>query len=272
MTFIPVIQAALMAFYTYDPFKGASISRPHFTGWGNFVDVLKAPLFWLAMKNTLIYTAVVVPVSAIITLFLAFFIQPLRAGYQAFFKAAFYLPGVASEAVIALIWFWIFNPTFGLLNYLLSLVGLEPVYWLADANWALPSVMIMAVVSGWGINVIIFTTAMDNIPKSFYEAAQMDGANSARRLWSITLPLLRPAMLIVLVMGTISSLQVFTPIYLLTRGGPNNATQTVVYLIYETAFSYQQLGKAAAQSFALFAIIIVFTLVQFRFLQSKAEF
>ncbi len=261
-----------MAFYTYDRFKGGSISHPLFVGWSNYHEVLRSPVFWKSMRNTLIFAGVVVPVSTGMTLFLSFLIHPLHRAYQSFFKSAFYLPGIASEAVLALIWFWIFNPAFGVLNYFLSRIGLGPIYWLADAKWALPSIILMAIVSGWGINVIIFTTAIDHIPGSLYEAAKIDGANSRKQFWHITLPLLRPATLFVLVMGTISSLQVFTPIYMLTRGGPNNATKTVVYLIYETAFQFQQLGKAAAQAFVLFVLIILFTMIQFRFLQPRAEF
>ncbi|RMD99185.1 MAG: sugar ABC transporter permease [Calditrichaeota bacterium] len=272
MTCYPLIQAAIMAFYTYDRFKGGSISHPLFVGWSNYHEVLRSPVFWKSMRNTLIFAGVVVPVSTGMTLFLSFLIHPLHRAYQSFFKSAFYLPGIASEAVLALIWFWIFNPAFGVLNYFLSRIGLGPIYWLADAKWALPSIILMAIVSGWGINVIIFTTAIDHIPGSLYEAAKIDGANSRKQFWHITLPLLRPATLFVLVMGTISSLQVFTPIYMLTRGGPNNATKTVVYLIYETAFQFQQLGKAAAQAFVLFVLIILFTMIQFRFLQPRAEF
>ncbi|MDQ7054509.1 MAG: sugar ABC transporter permease [candidate division KSB1 bacterium] len=212
MTLIPVAQAVIMAFYSYDPFRGNSIVRPQFVGLDNFATVLRSAGFWQAMKNTLLFSLGVVPLSTALTLTFALLMQPLRRAYQHAFKAAFYLPGVVSDAVIALIWFWIFNPTFGLLNYFLSLLGFGPIYWLADETWALPSIMLMAVVSGWGVSVIIFSAAIDQIPESLYEAAAIEGAGSWRQFRHITWPLMRPAFLFVLVIGTLSSLQVFTPI------------------------------------------------------------
>ncbi len=271
MTFYPVIQAALMAFYSYDPFRGGSMGNPIFVGFDNFKEVLSDVIFWKSIKNTLIYTFFVVPVTTVITLFLAYFITPLHRKWQTFFKSVFYLPSIASDAVIALIWFWIFNPMFGLLNYFLSFFGLGPIFWLGDTNWALFSIILMMSVSYWGMNVIIFTVAFDNIPNSLYEAADIDGATFTQKFFRISLPMIKPTILFILVMGTINALQIFTPMYMMTQGGPNYATTSVVYLIYETAFRNQRLGIAAAQSFILFLIIIVFTILQFKIVQTEQD-
>ncbi len=270
-TLIPVVQAGVMAFYRYDPFRGGSAAHPLFVGWQNFLEVARDPTFWRALRNTGLFVLGVVPPGAALALLFAFALHPLHRRLQTAFKSAFYLPSVASEAVLALVWFWIFHPTLGLLNDLLGLAGAEPVYWLADPKWALPALMLMTVISGWGVNVILFSTALDAIEPELYAAAALDGAGRGQRFRHITLPLLRPAILFVVVVNTINALQVFTPVYMMTRGGPGEATQTAVYLIYETAFTSQQLGKAAAQAAVLFVVILLFAGAQFFLMRTKAE-
>lgn len=265
-TLIPIIWSCLLSFQEYMPMGSKWI------GLGNYVNVCQDLIFWRSMKNTIYYTVGVVPLGLALCMLLAVLIFPLRKGWQIFFKASLYLPGVTSGAVLALIWVWLFNPAFGLLNYLLSLVGLGPVMWLADARTAMPSIMLMSIVSGLGSTVILYLAALGGIPSTLYEAADIDGADAWVKFFRITLPLLKPTTLYALVMNTIYSFQVFTQIYMMTRGEPFYATSTVVYRIYETAFERLQFGLASAQAMILFVVIVAMAYLQFKYLSTDVEY
>ncbi|HET6455061.1 MAG TPA: sugar ABC transporter permease, partial [Armatimonadota bacterium] len=199
----------------------------------------------------------------------------LRPSGQNFYKGAFYLPGVVSAVVVAMIWLWMFDSAHGLLNYMLpTMTGgvMKPISWLGDAHIALPSLMFMAVAGGGGGAVILYLAAMGGIPATLYEAARIDGANRWTEFWRITLPLLKPTTLYLAIMGTIGSFQVFTSIYMMTRGGPNYATTTVVYRIYETAFEFLKLGRASAMALILALIIVGVSIVQFKVLGTEVEY
>ena len=244
-------------------------------GMRNYQIALAEPVFWRSLANTALYTMVVVPVGISIALFLSALIFPLRSSAQNFYKGAFYLPGVVSAVVVSMIWLWMFDSAHGLLNYLLPLATggmMKPIAWLGDAHIALPSLMFMAVAGGSGGAVILYLAAMGGIPATLYEAARIDGANRWTEFWRITLPLLKPTTLYLAIMGTIGSFQVFTSIYMMTRGGPNYATTTVVYRIYETAFEFLKLGRASAMALILALIIIGVSIVQFKVLGTEVEY
>ena len=215
----------------------------------------------------------VVPGSIAIALVLSELIFPLPHLAQTIFKSAFYLPGVVSAVVIVLVWRWIYNPnSYGLLNYLLSFFGAEPVGWLLDTQLALPALMATSLIGGQGAAVVLILAAMGGIPRHLYESARLDGSSRWTDFIHITLPLLKPTLLYLLIMGTIASFQVFTGIFLLTHGGPNNATTTVVFSIYQTAFSQFDFGYASAQAVILFIITIGFSIVIFKMLSEDVEF
>ena len=221
----------------------------------------------------MIYTGGVVPASLVISLFLAYVIFGLKTSWaQAIFKSAFYIPVVTSGAILSLVWLWLFNPARGLLNYILSLVGLGPFLWTSDPQMALPSLMFMAIIGGHGAAIVLLTAAMGSIPSSYYEAARLDGASSWRQYWEITLPLLKPTLLYLLVTSTIVSFQVFTQVLMMTSGGPNYETTSLVYLIYVDAFEYFDFGKAAAEATLLSVGLACIAVLQYKWLSTDIEY
>ncbi len=262
----PIIRAVYLSFVNF------SIWGDTWVGLNNFHDAFKDPLFWLAMKNTGYYTLTSVPASLAIAFLLAVLVFPLGQRASAFFKSAYYLPNVASAAVLSLVWLWLFEPRFGLLNYLLSLVGVSRILWLANPKTAMNSLVLMTLAGGHGYSVILITAAMGSVPESLYEAARLDGANRWSQFWRVTLPLLKPVTLYLLVMDTIGSFQIFTSIYIMTRGGPANATLTVVFLIFRQAFNFFNYGLASAQALVLFLIILAVSAIQYRWLSADVEY
>ena len=270
-----VFSAYPIAATVYLSFVRFNLQGNTWIGTRNYQIALGEPVFWRSLANTALYTMVVVPVGISIALFLSALIFPLRSSAQNFYKGAFYLPGVVSAVVVSMIWLWMFDSAHGLLNYLLPAISggmLKPISWLGDSHIALPSLMFMAVAGGGGGAVILYLAAMGGIPATLYEAARIDGASRWTEFRRITLPLLKPTTLYLAIMGTIGSFQVFTSIYMMTRGGPNYATTTVVYRIYETAFEFLKLGRASAMALILALIIIGVSIVQFKVLGTEVEY
>ena len=266
-TIYPIIQSFLLSFQAW------GIRSNAWVGLEQYRRLIEDPIFRKALLNTLYFTVVVVPGSIAIALVLSELIFPLPHLAQTIFKSAFYLPGVVSAVVIVLVWRWIYNPnSYGLLNYLLSFFGAEPVGWLLDTQLALPALMATSLIGGQGAAVVLILAAMGGIPRHLYESARLDGSSRWTDFIHITLPLLKPTLLYLLIMGTIASFQVFTGIFLLTHGGPNNATTTVVFSIYQTAFSQFDFGYASAQAVVLFIITIGFSIVIFKMLSEDVEF
>jgi multiple sugar transport system permease protein len=266
----PVIRALLLAFQDYQ-----LTGEVRFVGFKNFVDgVIKDPVFWLAMKNTALYSIVRVPINVFVGLIIATLIFQCSYRWQSFFRAAYYLPGVISLVVISMVWKWLFNPNYGLLNQLLMKIGLisQPIPWLTSSKFALPSLMLMAILSSPGSAIILYLAAMSNIPKSLYEAASLEGADEVTQWWKITVPLLNNTTLYLLVMNTIASFQVFTQVYVMTKGGPGYATTMVAPLIYFRAFKDYEFGIASAQALVLFLVILSISIVQFKYIRRRGEY
>lgn len=263
---IPIIWSLFVSFQEYRVFG------TEWVGLQNFRDAFQDDLFWIAVANTLKYAVVVMPSTVIIALMLATLIHPLRSGAQTFFRASFYLPTVASSVVIAMVWRWIFQTRYGIANYFLGLVGIEPINWLHSSAWALKSVIIMAVLTPPGVGIILYLAAMGSIPESLYEAARIDGANRFVQWWRITLPLLKPTTLYLMIVSTIGSFQVFDQVMLMTQGGPGYATTTIVHRIYNVAFRDFQFGYAGAMSMLLFAAVITLAFIQSKLVSSDVEF
>lgn len=266
-TLLPIIQSFILSFQHW------TLKSVTWAGFENYERMMQDTLYFKALRNTFVYTLIVVPVGTAIALGLAELIRPLRPASQTFFKSAFYLPTVVAAAVIVLVWAWIYNPNeFGLLNYLLSLVGQKPVLWLQDPNIALMALTATSLVGGHGAAVVLILAAMGGIPDSLYESARLDGSTHGQEFQYITLPLLKPTILYLVVLGTINSFQVFTGIYLLTNGGPAFATATAVFYIFKTGFLSFEMSYASAQAAVLFAIIMVFSIILFRTLSTEVEF
>ncbi|NOZ27068.1 MAG: sugar ABC transporter permease [Chloroflexi bacterium] len=286
-TLLPMIWAVLITFFRYSPTRQGGFlglgGENRFLGLGNYLDLFSdspsGRLFRVAVKNTFIFALLVLPLNLAITLPLAVLIESVRERFKTIFRTIYFLPTVTSLVAVSLVWGVIYNPTFGLLNLLLRSVGLKGMSWLSDPQTTVlgvPLPMICLIVTyvwqDMGYNLVIFIAGIQGIPEVFHEAARVDGANAWQRFWRITLPLLRPTLTFVIVMTMLSSWQVFVIFYVMTRGGPGNATRTLVLHIYETAFRHQEMGLAATMAIALFAIILITTLIQLRVLRQEWEY
>ena len=236
-------------------------STKRFAGLRNYATLLSDSRFWNSLKNTTYYS-LQIPIGMVIALALAVLLIRMRSGNL--FRTIFYIPAVTSMVVISVMWKWLYNPEFGVLNYLLSFVGLGPYKWLDSRQMVIPSLIVMMVWYSLGHRIIMFSSGLQSIPKEYYEAAVVDGASGFQQLIYITLPLLKPITLFILVTSVISPFQIFAPVWMMTRGGPLRASEVIVYLIYQEAWQRMNMGYAAAQSWILFGLLFVFTVIQFR--------
>ncbi len=259
---IPIVWSFVLSFQEFN------IMGSTWVGIENYVDAFQSKVFRISLWNTLLYTIITVPAFVLTALLIATLVQPLGKLSQSFFRAAFYLPTVTSMVIIAMVWRWMYNYKFGLFNYIVGLLGMDPVNWLGQSDTALLSLMIMSILIPPGSGIIIYLAAMNEIDQTLYEAAKIDGANTFQRWWRITVPMLKPTTLYLFILSTIGSFQVFTQIIMMTGGGPGNATETIVHVIYKTAFRDFKFGLASAQSVILFFIIMIFAIFQYRTLRS----
>lgn len=254
----PIILGFLMSFQNID-----MINPANWVGWVNYRHVLSDPLFVVAWRNTLAFTLYALLFGYLVPIVLALLVNEMRHG-KGFFRLAFYLPVMLSPIVTVFLWRWIYNPDSGLLNALLSLVHLPGGLWLETPGSALPALMVVATWGAAGSTMLIYLAALQGVPASLYEAAEIDGASIWRRLWSITLPTIRPIMLLMLILQVIGTMQVFTEPFTITDGGPQNATMSLVLLIYDYAFQNADFGGASALGVMLFLVLAVFALIYMR--------
>jgi multiple sugar transport system permease protein len=239
------------------------LSPPTFNGLSNWADLLKDDLLWRAVLQTLYYAVASVAGATALSIALALALNQ-RLKTIGFYRTFFFLPAVTSLVAIAMVWRWIYNTEFGVLNAFLGSLGINPVNWLGDPVLAMPAVILMSIWRSAGFNTVLFLAGLQGVPQEYYEAAEIDGASKWDRFVHITLPLISPTTFFVVVNGLIGSWQVFDQVYILTRGGPLLSTVTVVYLIYSNGFEWYKTGYAAAMAYGLFLIIIVLTAIQFR--------
>lgn len=255
---IPVVATFVLSFTNYEVF-----SAPEFVGLDNYVELWNDDVFRKATWNTVIYTFFTVPFSMAVAVVVAVLLNQKIRGRTAF-RAAFFLPQVTATVAIAMVWLWMYNPQYGLLNALMSFLGLPTQAWLANPDWALWAVILVGIWQGIGMKMLIYLAALQNIDHHLYEAASMDGASSVRQFFSITLPMLKPATFFVFVVSIIGAFQVFDQVYVLTDGGPANATTMMTYEVYRAAFQDFRMGLACAQSVVLFAFLLVLTMINRR--------
>lgn len=258
---LPILYAVFLSLQKVQLLGGIEYE---FVGFRNFNQLVEDERVWIALKNTAQYVAIVVPSQTILALFLA---VTLNSGIRGknWWRVLFFLPTVTSSTVLTLIFMWIYN-TSGLLNDFLSAIGFPTYNWLGDPAVALKAIMIMNIWSTAPFFMVIYLAALQDIPKYLYEAAELDGANGWHKFINITIPMLKPVTFFVIAMGIIGTFQLFDQSYIFSQGtgGPNNATLTVVLLIYQAVFRNLQMGYAAAIAFLLAAIIIAITLIQQR--------
>nr|WP_083332522.1 sugar ABC transporter permease [Hyphomonas sp. Mor2] len=262
-TFGPILFSFVLAFFDWNLLTD---ERP-FIGFGHFFELAGDDVFHIALRNTVIYAVGVVPIQTMLALLLAVAVNQ-KIPARAFFRAAFYVPAITSSVVTSVIFLWIYSKT-GLLNYFLSGLGITGPDWIGDPQYALGSIMALNIWSTSGYFMIAFLAGLQGIPGSLYEAARMDAAGPWTRFWQITVPSLRPTIFFVVTLGLIGSFQVFDQIYVMSNGGPANATTTMSYYIYNSAFGHFRFGYASAASIVLFLIILGLTLIQRRILEPE---
>lgn len=263
----PVFFSFYLSFHKWNMF--ASSATP--VGLDNYVRVLTTPEFWMVLKNTAVYTLGTVPLNMALALAVAVILNKKIAGRR-FLRTAFFAPVVMSSVAAAVIWRWVYEPNFGLLNYVLGWFGIPSINWLNDPTAAMFALIVMGVWKTFGVNMVLFAAGLQGIPDHYYEAAQIDGAGKLAQFWNITLPLLSPTTFFILVMSVIGSFQVFDTVYVLTSGGPLGTTKVLVFYLYEHAFKYFEMGYASAVAYLLFALIFALTLLQVKYLKGSVHY
>jgi multiple sugar transport system permease protein len=263
---VPMVASLGISFYDWE-----LLTPPQFVGLKNFSALLSDRVFKDVVVNTVYYTFGLVPLNIVVSLGLAVWLNTKLRGMM-WYRIAFFLPVVTVTVAVALIWRWMYEPRAGIIDVVLRAVGLPGPTWLGDANFAMPALIIMSVWKGFGYNMVLFLAGLQGIPVTLYEAAMIDGANAWQRFWKITLPLLTPMVFLGVVLTVISSFQVFDQAYVMTNGGPANATNTIVLYIYQNGFQYFRMGYASAIAWVLFGVIFIFTLVQMRLQGSWVQY
>lgn len=259
---IPVIGAFLISFTHWDLLTPAK-----YTGYENYKNLMQDKIFWKVLFNTIYYTVATVPLTLIFSLLLALAMNQKIRGLT-LFRTIYFIPVVSSTVAVSLVWQWLYNVDYGIINYFLRLFHLPTCGWLSDTRWAMPAIILMSVWKNLGYYMVIFLAGLQGIPSEYYEAAKIDGASKIRQFFHITLPLLSPTTFFILIMLIISSFQVFDQIYIMTvgPGGPAFSTSVIILYIYRKAFDPEHLmGYASAMAFVLFGIIFILTILQFRF-------
>lgn len=262
---VPIIITFVLSFFSYD-----MLTPPRFNGIQNYIDMVKDPIVWQVTWNTILYTILTVPVGMCISLLLAVMLDQKLAGRR-FYRAAFFLPSITSMVVVAIVWQWLYNPDYGLINYFLSLFGIEGPKWLISADTSLISLAIVGIWKNAGYNMIIFLSGLQGISNTYYEAAELDGANKVQQFFKITLPMLKPTTFFIFIMAVIGSFQVFDQVMLMTKGGPGRSSSVLVHYLYQNAFVYFKLGYACAIAYLLFFIVLIVTLFNMRMEKSMRE-
>jgi multiple sugar transport system permease protein len=257
-TIIPILASLVLTFYEWD-----LLTPPQFVGFRNFLRLFGDRNFWAALTHTLAFIAGYVPLVVVCALGLALALNVSLRGIGVI-RTVFFFPVVSSWVAVALLWSWLFNPRFGLINYLLSLIGITGPGWLFDPAWAMSAIIITSVWKDLGFVLVLFLAGLQAIPNDYYEAASLDGANPWSRFRFVTLPLLAPTTFFVIIISLINSFQVFDQVWVMTQGGPAGATTVLVEQIVRHAFSYGEMGYAAAISWVLFLLVLSATLIQFR--------
>lgn len=260
--FLPVVLGMIYSFFDYD------FSSITFNGVENFIKIFTDTGFITSIGITFIIAAFTMPATVGISLGIAAVIDKTKKRTQAILKACFFIPAVVSQVAIAISWKYMFNPSYGFINYVLNATGLASVDWLGNPVNARIVIVIVLVTIFIGQPIILFSAAMAGVPLEYYESAQIDGASETRKFFSITLPLMKPTTLFVFVMATINSFQIFVIPYILTRGGPQYGTTTILYKLYMTAFEFGKLGLASSMGVVLFIIISIITVIEFKIMKS----
>lgn len=260
----PVFFSFYLSFHKWNMFGGETT----FIGFDNYTRMFRNPEFWQVLKNTAIYTIGTIPLNMALSLWVASILNKKIIGKK-FLRTAFFAPVIISPVAAALIWRWLYDPNYGLINYLIAKLGFSPINWLNEPTAAMFALIIVGVWKTFGVNMILFSAGLQGIPESYYEAAELDGAGRWDKFWKITVPLLSPTTFFIMIMSMISSFQVFDIVYVLTSGGPLGSTKVLVFYVYEYAFKFFEMGYSSAISYFLFAVLFVLTMLQIRYMKNR---
>jgi len=262
--FVPVIAALLLSFTDFDIYAIADIGNLRFVGLDNYLALLRTPLFWKALANTVWFVVLGVPLSIVTSLATALLLDSKLARFKGFFRTVYFAPVVTTLVAVAVIWRYLLHTKYGLVNWALGGIGIAPVDWLGDPRWSMPAIVIFAVWKNFGYNMIIILAGLQTIPGELHEAARIDGASAFQRLLHVTLPGLAPVLLVVSILTMAGYFQLFAEPYVMTQGGPVESTVSILYFMYEQGFRWWNLGFASAIAVVLFLIMFALTLVQLR--------
>ena len=261
---VPVVAAFALSLTDFDIYALADLHNLRFAGLDNYLDILQTPLFWKSLANTLYFVGVGVPLSIAVSLAAALLLDSRLARWKGFFRTALFAPVVTTVVAVAVIWRYLLHTRYGLINYALGQFGIGPVDWLGDPHWSMPAIILFAVWKNFGYNMVILLAALQAIPGELREAARIDGANAWQQLRHVTLPLLRPALLLVAIITVSGYFQLFAEPYVMTRGDPLQSTVSVLYFMYQEGFEWWSLGRASAIAFLLFLLILAATALLLR--------
>jgi len=262
LTIIPMIASFVISFTEWN-----ILTKPKFVGFDNYINIFNDPIFYKSLKVTFVFTAFNVPINVALSLLVAMLLNN-KIKCINLYRTIYYLPAVVSGVVVSLLWKWIFNGEFGLLNNFLIKFGIQGPRWLMDEFWVMPAMVIMSI---WGIGggIIMYLSGLQGIPAYLYESARLDAAGWWTRLTKITIPSMSPVLFFTTLTNIIGSLQTFTSAYIMTEGGPNNQTMFYAFYIYKHAFTWKQMGKASALAWLLFFIIMALTIIFVKFSKGK---
>jgi multiple sugar transport system permease protein len=256
---LPVVAAFALSLTDFDIYALADLHNLRFVGLGNYIGLLHNPLFWQALGNTFYFVGAGVPLSIAVSLGAALLLHSKLGHFKPFFRTAFFAPVVTTVVAVAVIWKYLFHTQYGLVNWALSYLHVDPVDWLGDPHWAMPTIILFAVWKNFGYNMIIFLAGLQAIPEDLYEAARIDGASRWRQFLHVTLPMMGPTLLLVGILTLAGYFQLFAEPYVMTQGGPLQSTVSVLYLMYEEGFKWWNLGNASAVAFLLFVLMSAMT-------------
>ncbi len=260
--FLPVAAAFLMSFTDFDIYSLGNLNRARIILFRNFSQLLSDPLFWKALGNTFYFVIVGGPLTIIVALLAAIGLNSRLLYFRNWFRLAFFMPVVTTLVAVAVVWRYLYHPRFGIINYLLSQIGIQGVDWLGDPHWAMPALILLAIWKNFGYQMMIFLAGLQAIPDYLYEAARIDGAGWWRQFFHVTVPQLAPTTFFVTIMTIIGYFQFFAEPYVMTQGGPLNATLSIVLYLYQQGFRWWRMGYASAIAFILFIIVFFFAMIQ----------
>jgi multiple sugar transport system permease protein len=265
LTFLlPSIAALVLSFTDFDIYAVASPANARFIWLRNYATLARTPMFWISLRNTLYFVLAGGPISVLVSLAVAVMLDSELVRWRGFFRTVYFAPVVTTLVAVAVVWKYLYDPRYGLLNAGLHVIGLPPVDWLGSTAWAMPSIILMTVWKGFGYNMIIFMAGLQAVPGDLYDAARVDGAGTWQRFWHVTLPTLAPTFLFVSITTMIGFLQLFSEPYVMTQGGPLHATLSIGLYMFTEGFESWHVGMGAAIAFVLFGLTLIGALVQLR--------